>query len=439
MNRTALLFPILLLSACAHSPHNRAYVSQSLTERTGHDLSAITKSEAFKLPEKISLADGLAADEAVAIALWNNAQFQADLTELGFARADLIEAGLLRNPMLSLLFPVGPKQLEAVLNLPIDLLWQRPKRVAAAKLDAERVAENLVQHGLDLAREVMVAHADLALADERKNLAEENARVQQEIANIAAARLRAGDISELEESVSRLETLRAQEISVRRTQEAENARARFTTILGFGVRDTTFTLAPAPQTELPSRPFAELTNAAFASRPDLRAAELNIEAAGKRLGWERAKIFALTGVLDANGAGKEGFEMGPGAQIELPLFNWNNGKTARAQAQMEQAARQYLAAKHRIALEVKAAHTDHLAAQQALALCREQWVPAATEAANRALKTYAAGEVSYLFVLEINRQLLDARLREAEASADLQRALARLKHSVGFYQARREN
>lgn len=131
--------------------------------------------------------------------------------------------------------------------------------------------------------------------------------------------------------------------------------------------------------------------------------------------------------------------MGPGAQIELPLFNWNNGKTARAQAQIEQAARQYLAAKHRIALEVKVAHTDYLAAQQALALCHTQWVPAAIEAANRAQKAYAAGEVSYLFVLEINRQLLDARLREVEAAADLHRAEARLKHSVGFYQVRREN
>ncbi len=431
---------LLLLCGCAANlPRDRSDISQTLRERTGHDLNPAVKSDSFRMPDSVALKDGLTEDEAVAIALWNNAQFQADLTELGFARADLIEAGLLRNPMLSLLFPVGPKQLESTLSLPIDLLWQRPKRIGAAKLDAERVAENLVQHGLDLAREVMIAHADLMLADERNNLAEENARVQQEIANIAAARLRAGDISELEESASRLEALRVQEISLRRTQEADNARAGFTTLLGFGVSDTTFVLTLATETELPSRPFAELTTAAFASRPDLRAAELAIEAAGKRLGWERAKIFNFTGVLDANGAGKEGFEMGSGAQIELPLFNWNNGKTARAHAQIEQAARQYLAAKHRIALEVKAAHTDHLAAQQALGLCRNQWVPTATEAANRAQKVYAAGEVSYLFVLEINRQLLDARLREAEASADLQRALARLKHSVGFYQARREN
>ena len=42
--------------------------------------------------------------------------FKSRSTDLGFARADLIEAGQLRNPILSLLFPWGPKQFEATLH-----------------------------------------------------------------------------------------------------------------------------------------------------------------------------------------------------------------------------------------------------------------------------------------------------------------------------------
>ncbi len=291
MRRVSAFLSILILAGCAHTPHNRAYVSKSLADRTGHDLNAMTKPAAFKLPADISLAGGLSADQAVAIALWNNAQFQVDLTELGFARADLIEAGLLRNPILSLLFPVGPKQLEATSSLPIDFLWQRPNLVAAAKLEAQRVAENLVLHGLDLARDVQIAYADLVFARAQKQITAENTRLRQEIAAIAAARLRAGDISELEESASRLEALRAQEASLGFAQEAEIVRARFNTLLGIEVQDTSFALTPAPEVELPPRTLPELFNAAFASRPDLRAAELAIEAAGKRLGWERAKVF----------------------------------------------------------------------------------------------------------------------------------------------------
>ena len=120
--------------------------------------------------------------------------------------------------------------------------------------------------------------------------------------------------------------------------------------------------------------------------------------------------------------------------MEVPLLNWNNGKVARGKAQMEQAARAYIATKQHIALEVKEAHTNYLAAEQALALCRSQWVPAAKSAAVLAQETYTAGETSYLFVLEVNRQLLDARMREAVAEAALHRAEARLQHSIGFYQ-----
>ena len=57
------------------------------------------------LPPDVNIADGLTQEEAVAIALWNSPSFQATLADLGIARADLAEAGLLRNPILSLLFP----------------------------------------------------------------------------------------------------------------------------------------------------------------------------------------------------------------------------------------------------------------------------------------------------------------------------------------------
>jgi cobalt-zinc-cadmium efflux system outer membrane protein len=100
----------------------------------------------------------------VAIALWNNAALQADLAALKVARADLLDAGLLRNPTLQLLLPFGYTQFEMLLNLPGEILWQRPKRVAAAKIETDRVARGLEQNGLDLVRDVRCAYYDLQLA-----------------------------------------------------------------------------------------------------------------------------------------------------------------------------------------------------------------------------------------------------------------------------------
>ncbi len=88
------------------------------------------------MPPEARIEDGLTSQEAVAIALWNSPSFLATLADLGIARADLVEAGLLRNPVFSLLFPWGPKQLESTLQFPFDALWQRPRRVAAARLNA---------------------------------------------------------------------------------------------------------------------------------------------------------------------------------------------------------------------------------------------------------------------------------------------------------------
>ncbi len=433
VKKILIFLQIVVLAGCSvHSPHNRSYVSDSIYNRTGHQLRSVKEEGVFNLPEDASLDDGLAEDEAVAIALWNNAQFQADLVALGFARADLIEAGLLRNPLLTLLFPLGPKQFEATLSLPIEFFWQRPKRVAAAKLNVEQVADNLIQHGLNFIRDVRLAYTELYLARESAKIVEEEANLLNEIAAIASVRLKVGDISKLEETAFQLEAARTQETSVHLSRDAKIAEERLKTLLGLGLKEVTLQLSLDPISFEHNHEPSDLLNTAFAARPDLRAAEIAIEAAGKRVGWERSKIFNLTAMLDANAEGKEGFEMGPGVQLELPILNWNNGKISRAQAELEQAARQYMAVKHRIGREVLEAHTSYLAAQQALKILQVDIMPPAKTATKNAEEAYSVGEISYLELLDFKRQLLDSRLREAEAEADMRRAEANLKHSIGF-------
>lgn len=433
MKKALVAMMCVVLAGCSvHSIYDRSYVSNAVGDRTGHSLRAEDKTGALILPENVSLSDGLTEEEAVAIALWNNAQFQADLAELGFARADLLDAGLLRNPVLSFLFPLGPKQLEATLNLPVEVLWQRPKRVAVAKLNVERVAENLVQHGLNFTRDILTAYADLLFARQRAGLLEEEASLQKEIAAIASSRLKAGDISELEETAFRLEAAQAAEASVRSARDAQISEDRFKTLLGIGMDQVALLLSPSPiGRERHDKP-SDLMAVAFASRPVLRAAELGLEAAGKRVGWERSKIFNLIATLDANGEGKEGFEMGPGFQLELPVLNQNQGKISRAQEELKQAAHQYTAIKHQIAREVLEAAGHCQAAQQSLKILRSEILPAAGTAVKNAEKAYALGAISYLELLNFKRQLSNARLREAEAEAELRKAEANLKHSTGF-------
>ncbi|GAX60268.1 outer membrane efflux protein [Candidatus Scalindua japonica] len=430
------LFPVVLISVgCfAHLTHDRAYVSDSISRRTGHNLASDEKAEDVRLPDNISLIDGLTEDEAVAIALWNNAKFQSDLTDLGFSRADLIEAGMISNPVFSMFFPAGPKQMETTIFMPIESLWQRPCRVSAARLSAERVAENLVQNGLNLVRDVMLTYTNLIFSQERVNIAKKETVLNGEILTIAQARLRAGDISGLDESVFELEAARKERDLVNTIRDAELLDAKLRTLLGLEQEEKTIKLEPIQIDSEWDINLEQLITSAYAARPDLRAAEIAIEEAGKRLGWERSKIFNFTAIMDFNERGRSGSEFGPGAWFELPIFNRNNGKVSRSKAQLEKAAKQYVAVKQEIALKVREAYINYLSAQNALKILRSGLLSSSITAVEIAEKRYSVGEITYQDYLGFKRQLLDSRLREAESTAELRRASAQLRHSVGFKQ-----
>jgi len=431
-----MIAPILCLLMCIGCAtiveDQRPFVSDAIQDRVAIGLVPTSDQEGFQTPKDVSLDDGLSEDEAIAIALWNNAQFQADLAQLGLAKADLQEAGMITNPALSLLFPVGPKQMEWTLTLPIELLWQRPHRVAYAELNADQVAQNMVQHGLGLVKDVLTSYADLNLAQDRARILQEGTAIHKEIVAITESRLKAGDISEMEAIAIRLAAAQSQEELIRFTNEAVMEKIRLKTLLGM-VSDNR-DIETAPETIQFRQPLseAELLRVAYAARPDMRAAELAIEAAGKALDWERSKIWNLTASLDANQEGSEGFEMGPGIQMELPLFYRNEGGRSRATAEMDQAVKRYLATRHQIARDVREAYYNYLSADEVLTLLRTKIIPDASKAWDKAEKTYLLGDISYLAFLDFEQQLLDARIREAEAAASIRKAEAQLRYSVGF-------
>lgn len=429
------LLPLLIASlvtgscASAGSPRQPG-VADRIRISTGADARLDASAASPGLPPSVEVSDGISSDEAVAVALWNNAAFQVTVSQLGFARADLVEAGLLANPVLSLLFPVGPKQLEATLRWPVELLWERPKRVAAAQLSLEVAASGLVQSGLDLALAVRLAHADLALALDRQRLAVETAAALQRIDALTQSRLAAGDIGALDARVARVDAARSSQDAERGVHDVRLARERLRLLTGLAVDDTALdTVQPSPE-PIGCGPTRDLMTRALAARPDVRAAELAVEAAGARLGWERSRVLAFSAVLDANGAGTAGFEAGPGIDVGLPIFSRNQGGRLRAQTELQRASAAYIALQQQVRLDVGEASTLFDQARQS----REAWrTTLVTLEANLAdaEESYRAGESSFLFVLENSRRLIEARLREREIAADEQRALARIERAVG--------
>ena len=418
-------------AACATTGHapDRSTVDAALRSR---GLSGIRVEGTAPLPPDVSIDDGLTSQEAVAIALWNSPSFQATLTDLGIARADLAEAGLLRNPVFSLLFPWGPKQLEWTLQFPFDALWQRPRRVAAAELNAQAVGERLVWDALTLVAQTRAAHAEAMIADRRLQLTIENADLVQRLAAITEARLRAGDISELEARSARSDAARVQ--VVRRAVEHDRNLARLTLAATIGLDLVGEQLRPVADEGIDpaacGTEAARLEDARVA-RPDVRAAEIGIEAAAQRARWERSRVITLLGILDANGQGDEGFELGPGVGLDVPLFARNQGGISRADAEVERASRRYAAVRAQVVGDVRSAAVRVQQAEQAITAWRSEIVPSLEVEQRQAESAYQAGEIPLFTLLDVGRRLVDGRTRLLDAEADLQRATIALERSIG--------
>jgi cobalt-zinc-cadmium efflux system outer membrane protein len=376
--------------------------------------------------------DGLTEDEAIQTALWNNAAYQELLADLGISRAQLLDAGLITDPQFVILFPLGPKQLEFTSYQAMDAIWLRPIRVRAAELDVNRVSQSMVQFGLDTIRNVRLAHADLLQAQQQADVARDAESLRRQVADLARKRLDAGDISELEVTTTEIDALQSHAAAARTVQDVQLAQHRLRTLLGLTLEDFPFVAVGNPSDDVVVDDVEQLVHTALAMRPDLRAAEIAIEAAGERAGLARRQFMNLDAIYDANGQGTRGFESGPGLRFTVPIFNRNRGGIAIARAQWQKTVRQYVTVRDLVTLEVRTAYTQLNQARENLRLLQTEILPALEGAERLARTNYEDGGSTYFLVLQTTGPYLDARMRESLLRADVRRATAELERSVGM-------
>jgi cobalt-zinc-cadmium efflux system outer membrane protein len=430
---------ILLVAGCSsqspnkHTSYDVSNISEGIKQRTDYTLRQASEPNQFDIPDWVRLDDGLSQDEAVALALWNNAQFRTDLTALGFARADLLEANMLKNPVFSLLFPVNPELAEAELEIPIDSLWQRPHRVAAAELDAQKLSENLIENGLGLIKNVQTIYGDLLIAQKRIILATEEAQLQAQINQLDKTRLKAGEISELTANNSYVDVLQANDAIESFSEEADTLKHKLNNLLGIKAEDIKFHIVSMEIPPTSTKSVNEMLEEAFVCRPDLRAAELAIEAAGKRIGWEESKVYNFIALMhgDDTELKNESFVIRPGFSIEIPIFNHNEAKIAYAKAELEQAAQRYEAVRQNIILEVKQAYTQYISAHKQFDLWNNDIVPSLEQVTEQTRKSYDAGETLLITVLNTQKKLIEARMHLTELNARLNNSTAELNYRIG--------
>ena len=344
MNTSTLACAIalaLLVAGCASAPPRQS----STSLQSG--LAAV--SPAARLPsaaDSIDLSLPLSPERAVQVAFANNPQVRAALARLDAAYAERLQAGLVGNPMLSMmaLRPEGGGrfQLEYGLMQSLYDVLTRSRRIALADADARQRQADVLLQLVALAQDTRQAlvqawFAQQALALERALLAlDEEAQVlsRREVQRgIAAA---SGQLAQ-----QSAHARQAHETGVAESALVQ-ARSALAAALGLASANAITLPAALPVPALANHDDREWQAWAANHRPDAQLASARLEQAQAAHRLESGAVRAtlpsagLAGMREANGMAM----LGPELQVTLPVFDSGQARTALADARVAEATHQ---------------------------------------------------------------------------------------------------
>lgn len=344
-----LLFPASLLflglTGCASLPADwgRADVSRLAAER-GRAMPQVPDAKAFT---DQALRAPLTADTAVQLALLNNPDVRRETARLGFAAAEVYDAGRLANPTFSLTHLSGDSSAGAnvpqltlglAFNFANLLFLPANRRFAEAEFEAAKL--EVASAAMDLAVAVESAWFEAVGADQLAQMREAAAKAQRASADLAQRYFDAGNISARELAMEKVAASQAVLASISARAQAVEARSTLNRLMGLAAAQSQWTLDARLAEPLPREDeVAALQKLALDSRLDVAGLRRTAGAIAARFGLER-RTRLISGIeigaereRDFDGA----LDAGPTLSLELPLFNWGGGRVAAAQAALDQA------------------------------------------------------------------------------------------------------
>lgn len=350
-NLTKTLAPLALavLAGCSTTSPDalRLDVDRLAQGRIG-EVAATPAGQGRQEAVQALLAKGpLDAPTAVRVALMNSQSLQASLTALEISEAERVQAGILPNPLLSVGRLREGQRVEIerllsfnVLNL-VTLPWRSRYAGQNTELAKLQAAQAVIRHAADTRKawiDAVAARQTAHYLGDAKEAAEAGAELARRMAKV-------GNFSRLQQAREQA-TLAQIATQLAHARQAEvSSREKLTRLMGLWGEQAQFTLPerlPDLPKELPER--RDIEAQALRERLDVRAAKDEARYVADSLGFTR-----ITGVIDTlelgwqrnttfdNAAGDRDTARGPEIEVTLPLFDWGQGRGARAEATYRQA------------------------------------------------------------------------------------------------------
>jgi outer membrane protein, heavy metal efflux system len=388
----------------------------------------------------------ISLDDAIQMALQHNHNLLALRTTIQQSEAEEITANLRPNPVIlsdwQFLPIFQPSQFSsdyldntAQFDLGVSYLFERGKkrqhRLRAARDLTAVTRSQVADNERSLAFSVSTLFINVELAESTLALAMQDLKGFQNTVDISQARYNAGDIGEGDLLKIKLQMLQFQtDVSaaqLARVQGLSDLRQ----LLGYESIAPDYDVAGAFDYQPVKGNVDDFQAKALQSRPDLRAAQQGVTAADSQRALQQAigkrdvtAAINYTHLSDLNDVSLFG-------QMQMPIFDRNQGEIARAGFAITQAQEQERFANGQVLTDVRDAFENLRTNDQVVGLYRSGYLDEAQQSRDISEYAYRHGAASLLDFLDAERTYRSIQLAYRQALASYLLAIEQLRQAVG--------
>jgi cobalt-zinc-cadmium efflux system outer membrane protein len=388
----------------------------------------------------------ISLDDAIQMALRHNHNILAARTTVQQSQAEEITANLRPNPVIlsdwQFLPVFQPSQFSAdyldntaQFDLGVSYLFERGKkrqhRLRAARDVTAQTRSLVADNERSLAFSVATGFVNVELAESTLALAQQDLKSFQNTVEIGQARYNAGDIGEGDLLKIKLQMLQFEtDVSAARLARVQGL-SDLRQLLGYESIAPDYDVAEAFDYQPVKGNVDDFQASALQNRPDLRAAEQGVTVATSQHALQQAiGKRDITGEMNYTHIGYLN-DVSLFGQMQLPVFDRNQGEIARAAYAITQAQEQQRFLNGQVLTDVRDAFENLRTNDQVVGLYRSGYLDEAQQSRDISEYAYRHGAASLLDFLDAERSYRATQLAYRQALASYLLATEQLRQAVG--------
>jgi cobalt-zinc-cadmium efflux system outer membrane protein len=385
-------------------------------------------------------AETISLSTTMEVGVVNNPTLKATRARLGISDAQIKQASLLLNPVLMSDNGIAEKTYRLGIEQTLELGGKRSKRTKLAKINKEVTETEILMTLLDVRNDIRSSYIQLYKAQQELIASQEILDTTKQLSEIAKKREQAGDIAKLDVLQAEITMVKAksdiQTSKLKVNQSFNNLCANIGSDLDRNVileKPVLYEEFSAIDTK--DENFVNnLVEVAYKTRPEIKTLEKNIEAQEMSLKIAKANVIPNLTVAvgpDLVTEGKSKTSVFAMANMEIPLFNRQQGNIKEIQAQKEVYEQELFAQKTKINQEVRNAWAGIINNADSIKIYENEIIPKAKEVLNKSNLSFKEGKSNILTSLNAQEAYINTKFGYIQVITDYENSLSNLERALG--------